>query len=379
MSFDSSKVANNRHSYIVTSQSHNKRRDYITLLTAIGLLAVLLFISRAEAFVADALERPATKTELGAHSVLLDSAYADQRIVVVGERGLILLSDDQGNTWRQADSPVSVTLTAVKFFDSQVGYAVGHSGVVLKTEDAGLNWSIEMNGIDFANLLVEVAKLKQDEMAVATAQRFVEDGADKPLLDMLLLGREHLVVIGAYGLAFESRDGGQTWQSWLDRIDNPMGMHLYSIRQAGARILVGGEQGFIALSTDHGQSFKTLTSPYEGSFFTAQLIQQQGMVLAGLRGNAFISLDNGIQWSKLSVPVPASISASALTASGQIFFANQAGMVLRLKGEKLIPVSMKPMPSLTNLLSQSEDRLLALTVRGPIALNLENDQSGDEK
>lgn len=379
MSFDSSKVANNRHSYIVTGQSHNKRRDYITLLTAIGLLAALLFISRAEAFVADALERPATKTELGAHSVLLGSAYADQRIVVVGERGLILLSDDQGNTWRQAESPVSVTLTAVKFFDDQSGYAVGHSGVVLKTEDAGQHWSIKMNGINFANLLVEEAKLKQDEMAIVTAQRFVEDGPDKPLLDMLLLGPDHLVVIGAYGLAFESRDGGHTWQSWFDRIDNPMGMHLYSIRQAGSRILVSGEQGFIALSVDHGQTFQTLNSPYEGSFFTAQLTQQQGIVLAGLRGNAFISNDNGVQWNKLAVPVPASISASAITDNGQLVFANQAGMVLRLKGEKLVPVSMKPMPSLTNLLSQSEDRLLALSVRGPIALNLENDQSGDEK
>uniref|UniRef100_UPI003A8E4905 WD40/YVTN/BNR-like repeat-containing protein n=1 Tax=Methylophaga sp. TaxID=2024840 RepID=UPI003A8E4905 len=202
---------------------------------------------------------------------------------------------------------------------------------------------------------------------------------DKPLLDIMLLGPEHLVVIGAYGLAFESRDGGQTWQSWFDRIDNPMGMHLYSIRQAGARILVSGEQGFIALSADHGQTFQTLTSPYEGSFFTAQLTQQQGIVLAGLRGNAFISNDNGVQWNKLAVPVPASISASAITANGQLVFANQAGMLLRLKGEKLVPVSMKPMPSLTNLLSQSEDRLLALSVRGPIALNLENDQSGDEK
>nr|WP_319534933.1 YCF48-related protein [uncultured Vibrio sp.] len=379
MSFDSSKVAINQLCCVVTCQSNKKRRVYTTILTAIYLAIVLLFSVRTEAFVADALQRPATKTQLGTHSVLLGADYADKRVVVVGERGLILLSDDQGNTWQQAESPVSVTLTAVKFFDGQVGYAVGHSGVVLKTENAGQHWSIETNGIDFANLLLDQAKRTHDEMAIATAQRFVDDGPDKPLLDLLLLGPKHLVVIGAYGLAFESRDGGQTWQSWFDRIGNPMGMHLYSIRKAGARILLSGEQGFIALSTDNGRTFQTLTSPYEGSFFTAQLIQQQGIVLAGLRGNAFVSHDNGVQWDQLAVPVPASISASTITPNGQLLFANQAGILLRLNDEKLVPVSSKPMPQLTNLLSQHDDRLLALSVRGPIALLLEGDQLEDDK
>ena len=35
-------------------------------------------------------------------STLLDVASAGQRLVAVGERGHVLLSDDQGKTWRQA-------------------------------------------------------------------------------------------------------------------------------------------------------------------------------------------------------------------------------------------------------------------------------------
>ena len=43
---------------------------------------------------------------------------AGNRLVAVGERGTILLSDD-GQAWRQVPSPVSVGLTGVSFGDDQ--------------------------------------------------------------------------------------------------------------------------------------------------------------------------------------------------------------------------------------------------------------------
>ena len=42
-------------------------------------------------------------------------------------------SDDEAQHWKQADAPVSVTLTAVKFADKDFGYAIGHGGTVLGT------------------------------------------------------------------------------------------------------------------------------------------------------------------------------------------------------------------------------------------------------
>ncbi len=56
-----------------------------------------------------------------------------------GERGIVLLSDDAGVSWRQAKVPVSVSLTAVQFVDAEQGWAVGHLGVVLHTQDGGGN------------------------------------------------------------------------------------------------------------------------------------------------------------------------------------------------------------------------------------------------
>jgi photosystem II stability/assembly factor-like uncharacterized protein len=59
-------------------------------------------------------------------------ARAGKRLVAVGERGIVVLSDDDGATWRQASVPVSVTLAAVQFPTPTQGWVVGHYGVVLR-------------------------------------------------------------------------------------------------------------------------------------------------------------------------------------------------------------------------------------------------------
>src|SRR5688572_33454441 len=74
----------------------------------------------------DAANKPAAIEPLAANSLLLDLAVAGARLVAVGERGHVLLSDDQGATWRQATSvPTRVMLTSVYFVDGQYGWAVG--------------------------------------------------------------------------------------------------------------------------------------------------------------------------------------------------------------------------------------------------------------
>ena len=44
---------------------------------------------------------------LAAKSVILDVALAGDRLVAVGERGHIVLSDDYGMTWRQVPCPTN--------------------------------------------------------------------------------------------------------------------------------------------------------------------------------------------------------------------------------------------------------------------------------
>ncbi|SHE71384.1 WD40/YVTN/BNR-like repeat-containing protein [Marinomonas polaris] len=335
------------------------------------IMALLLCrIDGAVSAVADAIERPAIESHLVEHSVLMAASYAGSHLIAVGERGLILRSDDDGKSWQQQPSPVSVTLTGVDFSDEKNGYAIGHGGIVLRTVNGGAEWKVQLDGRTLAQNLLQKAEASKDEEAIYQAKLLVSDGPDKPFLDMLLLGPDHLIVVGAYGLALETKDGGKTWVSWIDRIQNYFGLHLYSIRKQADRILIAGEQGFVAFSTDNGQTFATLETPYEGSFFTAQLLGDSEIVLAGLRGNTFISDDNGADWKNIKNPISASILASFINANGQVIMANQAGILLGLTENRLVPLTRKRLPPLTNILEKTNGSVLALSVNGPVSIDV---------
>jgi len=320
--------------------------------------------------VPDALERPALVSRQPQRAMLLAAAQAGPRIVAVGERGIVALSDDGGQRWRQVPVPVSVTLTAVRFADKEHGYALGHGGTVLSTADGGQTWTRRLQGRQLAQLLLAAAQASGDAAALKSAQRLVADGPDKPLFDLLVFDARRVLAVGAYGIALSTQDGGATWTSWRSRFDNPKELHLYAVRQRGNRIVIAGEQGLVLQSTDGGQSFKRLATPYGGSFFTAELPEERTIVLAGLRGNVWRSTDEGASWTQVASPVPVSITSSAPGADGQPLFTNQAGMILRLSDGALKPLNASALPPLNFVLPLERGRVLALTVQGAQRMDL---------
>lgn len=322
--------------------------------------------SEAVATLGSALDRPALAVRAPERAVLLGAALAGDRIVAVGERGIVVVSDDAGRRWTQSPTPTSVTLTAVRFVDAKRGWAVGHGGVVLVSRDGGSSWARQLDGRRAAQITLDAARATGDAKLIAEAERLVTDGPDKPFLD-LVVSENRVVVVGAYGLALASPDGGQTWTSWVGRLPNPQGLHLYVARQRGDTLLVAGERGLVLTSHDDGQTFKRVETSYNGSFFAAEMPKgSTEIVLAGLRGNALRSRDGGANWSALAAPVPASITATAVDARGQVLAANQAGMVMSVEGERLVQIRNVELPPLTGLLATGDRSILALSIQGPV-------------
>ncbi len=327
--------------------------------------------------VASPLERPALVSERATHSVLLDVTRAGDRLVIVGERGIVLLSDDGGKAWRQAHVPVSVTLTTVRFVNEKVGWAVGHFGVVLKTEDAGETWTLQFDGKRAADLALESAKAlaasKPDDEAaqrlLADAERLVADGPDKPFMDVHFENENAGFVVGAYNMIFRTEDGGKTWASWMDRVENPKAVHLYALRALNGKLYLAGEQGLFARSDDGGRSFRLVPTPYQGSYFTAATYPDGTLVIAGLRGNAFVTADEGKTWRRIEGVPPVNIT-TARVAGDTLFLTNFAGQVWASgdRGATMQPLPLPPLPPLTNLLPGEDGGLLVLSLQGLIPL-----------
>jgi photosystem II stability/assembly factor-like uncharacterized protein len=298
---------------------------------------------------------------------MLGIATTGSRLVAVGERGVVALSDDGGQQWRQAPVSVSVTLTSVRFANERVGMAVGHAGVVLATSDRGETWKLVLDGRRIAQTALDQARARGDVKAIKDAEQLVTDGPDKPLLDVLLIDERRAWVVGAYGLALATEDGGASWSSWANRLDNPKAQHLYAVRKRGETVLLAGEQGLLLLSRDGGQTFQRLESPYRGSWFTAELIDDSTLVVAGLRGNAWRSVDGGASWAALPAPPGASITASTVTPDRKLLLASQAGFVMSVEGERVVALHAQPMPSVAGLTALG-GQIVTVGVQGVRAL-----------
>jgi len=313
--------------------------------------------------VGEALQRPASQVRHPERAVLLALAQAGEPLVAVGERGVIVRSEDLGKTWKQVPSPVSVTLTMVRFADALNGVAVGHSGTVLTTQDGGRSWQLRLDGKQLAAIALRDAA---NELQRADAQRLVNDGPDKPFLDVLLWDSRRMLAVGAYGLALFSPDGGMTWQAWMGRLPNPRGMHWYVARRSGDSVLLAGEQGVLARSDDQGKTFQALESPYRGSWFSAEMQPGGQLTLAGLRGNLWQSQDAGKRWSVVPMPSQASIIASAMTPEGDMLLTTQAGQILRLQGSQVLPMNSVPLPSPAAVLPLANGQVLTVGVAGVV-------------
>ncbi len=276
-----------------------------------------------------ALDKPAQIAAQAPHKALLSVGRAGLRLVAVGEEGIILLSDDNGQHWRQVASPVSATLTAVQFVDAQHGWIVGHYGVVLATVNGGETWQKQLDGIQAAQLLLhDVQARKGDQRELSEASRLIADGPDKPLLNLYFSDTRNGYVFGAYNVIFRTDDGGSSWQPWQHRLENPMGLHLYGMAAADGVLLIAGEQGMLLRSTDDGGHFTTLESPYEGSFFGVLAQPAGGLVVYGLRGHLFRSTDAGQSWSQLETQEEVALSAASILADGRLLVASQSGALL---------------------------------------------------
>jgi photosystem II stability/assembly factor-like uncharacterized protein len=268
------------------------------------------------------LPRSAEHARLAAHGLLIALAAAGERLVAVGDRGVIVLSDDRGLSWKQAASvPVQALLTGVCFFDARHGVAVGHDEVILATGDAGENWR-----------LVHYAP-----------------EAQRPLLDVWCGAGAAAIAVGAYSSYFTSADGGT---SWSERHFAPSpaprpagappaargssaieesggGYHLNRIVGASAtRLYIAGEAGHLYRSDDRGDHWQELASPYDGSFFDVLPLTGDALLASGLRGNLYRSEDAGAGWRQLPTGTVALLDGAARLPGGVLAVVGFSGVVL---------------------------------------------------
>jgi photosystem II stability/assembly factor-like uncharacterized protein len=313
------------------------------LRAALGAVAACLGMASLAASAVDpwrdVLDTPAAASPLAVRGLISGLARAGERIVAVGQRGHVLWSDDAGGHWQQASAvPVTSDLVAVAFPTPTRGYAVGHDGVILASSDAGKTWQRLLDGRTLGELLLahyehaldaatDAAARERAQKWLGEARRFAEQPAQNPWLDVWFADALHGYVVGAFGLALQTSDGGAHWTPLLDAVDNPKQLHLYAVRGIGADVFMVGEQGLVLKSDGAANRFRALELPYAGTLFGIAG-NRDALVVHGLRGTILRSTDGGQRWQQLPPTVSVGLTASASGADGRLYIASQAGHVL---------------------------------------------------
>lgn len=311
-------------------------------LLAAGVAWVAMSAGASDALAAnkawsDPLDTPAKLSRLATSTQLVAIAQAGKRLVAVGWRGHVVVSDDDGATWRQVPSPVSVDLTAVSFMSAQTGWVVGHGGLVMRTDDGGMTWRVLVDGRATARQLVaHYEGLVQ--RGVEGAAKLLDDvrlntktGAEMPWLDVHFVDANNGWVSGSFGLIMGTSDGGRTWTPLLEQIDNPGGLHLTSMAELDGSLYIASEEGKVFRKDRGSERFVSLETGYRGTFFG--VIARAGAVVAfGLRGRAFRSTDRGQTWTAMKTGTSNGISAGVALEDGSALLVTVGGELLHAPG-----------------------------------------------
>jgi len=236
--------------------------------------------------------RQARQNPFASEKMLLAATHAGDtdRIVAVGDHGTVLVSDD-GKHFHQARSvPVRSTLTSVSFADTKNGWAVGHWGVILNTNDGGETWALQRS----------------------------DTTVDRPFFAVHFMDDQHGVAAGLWSLLMTTNDGGKTWNEV--KLDPPpeakkADRNLFGIFRAGNSLFIPAERGLVLRSDDQGLTWKYLETGYAGSLWCGIALSNDTILVGGLRGTIYRSDDNGKKWLLVSSGTKSSITGFTRTGN----------------------------------------------------------------
>lgn len=288
---------------------------------------------------------PAEHTASALSTAMLSVGKAGKRIVSVGDHGAVLLSDDDGGHFRQAESvPIGSMLTAVHFADDKTGWAVGQWGAILRTDDAGETWKVQR--VDLAN--------------------------DRPLFSVYFKNPQEGWAVGLWSLMLHTINGGTTWD--VVTLPPPPGSKKADINlndifaDEKGDLFISAERGMVLKSTDAGKSWTYLNTGYAGSFWSGVALKDGAILVGGLRGSIYRSADEGATWSNVSTKLHSSVTDLVQQANGTVVGVALDGVSMLSKddGKTFDGAQRSDRMPLTAVTETHDGKLVLFSDSGPV-------------
>lgn len=199
------------------------------------------------------------------HDIFVHDPTVGTTMTVVGESGVILFSNNGGNTWVFRLSPSPKRLNGVFFTDLLNGIIVGDGGVVLRTTNGGAAWTQ------------------------------ITSGTSTDLNHVFFTDANNGFAGGDGGLLMNTTDGGLTWSTVTTPTTRNLNRLFFGSANDGWAV---GEHGTIIHTTDGGSTWSTqasgVTEHLNSVFFTdpmtGMVVGDNGTVLKTTNGGVPVEL-----------------------------------------------------------------------------------------
>ena len=200
---------------------------------------------------------------------MLGAAAAAERLILAGQQGKIL-AGTSAQTLALVESPTSERLLSVALHESGLAVAVGGFGTVLISEDAGATWRQEF--LDW--------------------MEFHPEGLEAHLYDISISESGDILICGEFAMILASTDRGKTWDVRHSGDASLMGIH---IDKSGVGLAVG-QDGTILRTTDNGATWQAVETESTANLLDVWLSPEGEAVAIGIR-SLMRSSDMGQSWT----------------------------------------------------------------------------------
>ena len=217
--------------------------------------------------------------------------------IVVGERGEIGKTTDGGDSWTYSDGGddrflpppflTKNTLYSVYFINETTGFAVGQDGMILKTTDSGMKWSILTAGS--SSVWFNTAFFVNQNIGYVAGACY-----------------------GPKSVFLKTTDGGKSWviQNWNIFYLSAISSVFFTDAETG--YAVSGNrtyQGCILKTTDGGNEWKVIYVDYKSDYLNKVYFFNQDIGYAiGTHGSILKTIDGGVTWKDMNTEPATGVS-----------------------------------------------------------------------
>lgn len=239
----------------------------------------------------------------------------------------VFVTSDGGAEWMITQDIWGDWIQGLVFLNSQLGYAVGYNGALIKTLDGGTSWSVlptaigtasrHFNGVHFINANIGYAvggfptgQTKQTIIRTTNggADWEVQRDIDGPWLrDVHFVDANTGVAVGDNGTLLRTTDAGSNWTAiGLTGNVQTRDLHAVHFNSASLGIIVGGEPSndsiqTILRSTDGGAGWSTIMDALGPMLKDVDNASGNILYAVGNRGVVIRSDNGGNDWTSVSI------------------------------------------------------------------------------